>query len=70
MRFERDHMPLVALQRLRVGYGPALIVLVDKRLSIVADLAGEVDRFGGHLLGFRGFLLHLAGFGGLLGKRE
>lgn len=63
-------MPFVAFQRLRVGYGPALIVLVDQRLPVVADLAGEVDHFGRHLLGFRSFLLHLPGFGGVLSQRE
>jgi len=37
-------MPFVALQPLGVGHGPALVVLVDERLAIVADLAGRLSR--------------------------
>src|SRR5207245_783569 len=40
MDFERYLMPFMALQGFWVAHGPALVVLVDKRFSVGADLTG------------------------------
>src|SRR3989454_11163540 len=40
MGFERYLMPFMALQGLWVAHRPALVVLVDKRFSVGADLTG------------------------------
>src|SRR5712692_7801668 len=70
MGFERDLMPFMAIQDLWVGHGPALVVLVDERFPVGADFACEAHRFRRCLLGFRGFLLHLARLSGFLSQRE
>src|SRR5438309_8031191 len=40
MDFERYRMPFMALQGLWVAHRPALVVLVDERFSVGADLTG------------------------------
>src|SRR5437867_2711901 len=40
MDFERYLMPFMALQGLWIAHCPALVVLVDKRFSVGADLTG------------------------------
>src|SRR5215471_7367255 len=37
---ECDLMPFVAFQGVGIAHGPALAVLVDERLAVVAELAG------------------------------
>src|SRR5436305_13646097 len=59
MDFERYRMPFMALQGLWVAHRPALVVLVDKRFSVGADLTGLADRLCRCLWGFHGGLLHL-----------
>src|SRR5712692_9413913 len=70
MGFERDLMPFMAIQDLWVGHGPALVVLVDERFPVGADFALKAHGFRRRLLGFRGFLLHLARLSGFLSQRE
>src|SRR5215468_5731737 len=63
-------MPFMAFQGLWVGHRPALVVLVDERLAIGADLAGEARRFRRCLFGFRRVLLHLTRISRFLRQRE
>src|SRR5437660_11355908 len=59
----------MALHGVGVGHGPALAVLVDERLAIVADLSRNADSFA-HLVSFHVVLFHVTRFSAFLRERQ